>query len=190
MPSPALSLALSASSTLSSTSPALSSSGESNSHWDHRQVKAIYYSYECGCGWPIGVPILRWRFSGVIPEALWIAQAEVTPEKFTKAAGWVQGPPTLEWCQAEVPLIRLGPTTPHPSQWGISHSCLDPRWTGVDALRTSSGVGAGVQVDGAVVGGASAEEYSRLQSMVGVVTQIEVDLVGSVMQRILEEEKE
>ncbi|KAG5730218.1 hypothetical protein E4T56_gene11676 [Termitomyces sp. T112] len=34
-------------------------------------------------------------------EALWVPQAEVTPEKFTEAVGQARGPPTLEWCQAE-----------------------------------------------------------------------------------------
>ncbi|KAG5338044.1 hypothetical protein C0989_008326 [Termitomyces sp. Mn162] len=36
-----------------------------------------------------------------VPEVLQVAQADMTPERFAEAVGWVQGPPTLEWCQME-----------------------------------------------------------------------------------------
>ncbi|KAH0581045.1 hypothetical protein H2248_012184 [Termitomyces sp. 'cryptogamus'] len=37
-------------------------------------------------------------------EALQVAQADVTPERFAEVVGQARGPPILEWCQTEAPV--------------------------------------------------------------------------------------
>ncbi|KAG5334850.1 hypothetical protein C0989_002787, partial [Termitomyces sp. Mn162] len=99
-----------------------------------------------------------------------------------------------EWLANEVAL----------RQRGIICLCLNAGWIGMDAWGADVKVGAGVLADGVVVGRTLADPGAwwevaanvgeplsgQLEVLAIVVAQMEVDLVGGVVWRISEEERE